>query len=144
MARRFHFRQYKKEGETMRMLAFLVLALAANGCSKPGPTMAGGKPIEAWVKALQDPDAKTRKIAALKLGNAGPVHPTAFPALHDALKDRDAAVRCEVILALVKFGPDAKDALPALELIRKNDPDAKVRDYAAKAMEKIDSTASLY
>jgi HEAT repeat protein len=124
----------------MRILAVLVLALAASGCSKPGPTLAGGRPIEAWVKALQDPDAKTRKIAALKLGNVGPAHPTVFPALHDALKDRDAAVRCEVILALVKFGPDAKDALPALGLIRKNDPNAKVRDYAAKALQKLDSS----
>jgi HEAT repeat protein len=125
----------------MRMLALLVLALAASGCGKPGPTLAGGKPIEDWVKALQDPDTKTRKIAAMKLGNVGPAHPAAFPALLDALKDRDAGVRCDVILALVKFGPDAKDAVPALHQIRKNDPNAKVRDYAAKALEKIDSSA---
>lgn len=125
----------------MRMLVLLVLALAATGCGKPGPTLAGGKPIEDWVKALQHPDAKTRKIAAMKLGNVGPAHPAAFPALLDALKDRDAAVRCDVILALVKFGPDAKDALPALDQIRKNDANAKVRDYASKALQKIDSFA---
>jgi HEAT repeat protein len=125
----------------MRVLVFLVLASAATGCGKPGPTLAGGKPIEDWVKALQDPDAKTRKIAAMKLGNVGPAHPAAFPALLDALKDRDAGVRCDVILALVKFGPDAKDAAPALDHIRENDANAKVREYAAKALQKIDSSA---
>ncbi len=125
----------------MRMLVLLVLALAASGCGKPGPALAGGKPIEDWVKALQHPDAKTRKIAAMKLGNVGPAHPGVFPALLDALKDRDAGVRCDVILALVKFGPDAKDAVPALDHVRKNDANAKVRDYAAKALQRIDSSA---
>ena len=124
----------------MRMLVFLVLALAATGCGKPGPTLVGGKPIEDWVKALQHPDAKMRKIAAMKPGNVGPAHPAAFPALLDALKDRDAGVRRDVILALVKFGADAKDALPALDHIRKYDADAKVREYAAKALQKIDSS----
>jgi HEAT repeat protein len=126
----------------MRIFALLVLVLAASGCGKPGPTLAGGKPIADWVKALQDPDAKTRKTAAMKLGNVGSTDPAAFPALLGALKDRDAGVRCDVILALVKFGPDAKDAAPALDHVRKNDPNAKVRDYAAKALEKIDSSAS--
>jgi HEAT repeat protein len=123
----------------MRMLALLVLAVLVTGCSKSAPTLAGGKPIEAWVAALKDPDAKTRKTAAAKLGNVGPADPAAFPALHDALKDRDAGVRCEVILALVKFGPEVKDAVPALTQLRRHDPDARVRDYAAKALEKIDS-----
>ena len=123
----------------MRMLVLIVLALAATGCGKPRPTLAGGKPIEDWVKALQHPDAKMRKIAAMKLGNVGSTDPAALPALLGALKDRDAGVRCDVILALVKFGPDAKDAVPAIDHVRKNDPNAKVRDYAAKALEKIDS-----
>jgi hypothetical protein len=123
----------------MRLIALLVVALAASGCNKSGPMLAGGKPIDVWLNALKGPDAKMRKTAALKLGNVGPAHPAVFSALHDALKDRDADVRCEVILALVKFGPDAKDALPALGLICRNDSNAKVREYAAKAIPKIDS-----
>ena len=123
----------------MRTLVFVALAMAVSGCSKAGPTMAGGKPIDEWVKALQSPDPKLRKTAAQKLGNVGPADPAALPALTAALQDRDAGVRCEVILALVKFGPDAKDAVAPLAELRRRDPDAKVRDYAGKALEKIDA-----
>ena len=124
----------------MRIFTLVLLALAMSGCSKAGPTLAGGKPIDHWVAALQDPDAKLRKTAAQKIGNLGPAHPAAFPALHDALKDRDPGVRCEVILALVKFGPEAKEDLPTLAQLRKQDPNAKVRDYAARSLEKLEPT----
>jgi HEAT repeat protein len=122
----------------MRIFALLVLAFALSGCSKPGPMLAGGKPIDDWIAALQGPDAKLRKTAAQKLGNVGSAHPAAFPAVHAALNDRDAGVRCEAILALLKFGPAAKDAVPVLDELRRRDPDAKVRDYAAKALAKLE------
>ena len=124
----------------MRMFALAALALTMIGCSKAGPTLAGGKPIDHWVQTLQDPDVKLRKSAAQKLGNLGPAYPAALPALCDALKDRDAGVRCEVVFALVKFGPEAKAAIPTLAQLRKQDPDAKVRDYAAKALAKLEPT----
>jgi len=41
-----------------------------------------------------------------------------------------------VILALVKCGPAAKETIPELAEVQQNDRDAKVRDYAAKALEK--------
>ena len=122
----------------MRILALVVLAFLASGCRQAEPTRAGGKPIDQWVLALNDPDPKARKTAATKLGNVGPTDPAAFPALHAALNDREAVVRCEVILALLKFGPQAKDALPALAELRRHDPDAKVRDYASKALAKLE------
>jgi HEAT repeat protein len=117
------------------MLAGAVILL--NGCNK-GPILAGGKPVAHWVQALNDPDAKVRKAAAIKLGNVGPADATAFPALHNALHDGDADVRCEMILALVKFGRKAKEASASLDELRLHDPDAKVRDYAAKALAKFD------
>ena len=99
--------------------------------------LAGGKPVDQWVAALNDPDAKTRKTAALKLGNVGTADPHALPALIAALDDRDAKVRTEVVLALVKFGHEAREAVPKLERIRRNDPNLKVRDYAGKLIEKL-------
>lgn len=122
----------------MRIFALVVLALLASGCHKAEPALAGGKPIDQWILALNDANPQVRKTAVTKLGNVGPVDPAAFPALHAALNDREAVVRCEVILALLKFGPQAKDALPALAEIRRRDPDAKVRDYASKALAKLE------
>ena len=91
---------------------------------------------------LADPDARVRQTAAQKLGNVGPSDPAAFPALLASLQDGDADVRCTSILALLKFGPKARDAVPALAEIRERDPDARVRDHAAKALARIESPAS--
>jgi HEAT repeat protein len=89
------------------------------------------------VQALNDPDAGVRKNAARKLGNVGAADPAALPALTAALNDPEAGVRAEVILALVKFGPAAKDAVPQLAQMQRGDADAKVRDYAGKALARI-------
>jgi HEAT repeat protein len=120
---------------TTALLAFL--CAAASGCGATTPTLAGGKPVSHWVAALQSPDAKTRKTAAFKLGNVGPADSAVVPTLVGSLKDVEPAVRCEAILALVKCGSDAKAALPTLSELEKNDPDATVRQYAAKALEKL-------
>jgi HEAT repeat protein len=115
---------------------FLVAGVTL-GCGPSQPTLSGGKPVEHWVRALRDPDARVRKEAASKLGNAGPMDASIVPELIVALKDSDAKVRCEVILALVKFGSDAKDAVPTLIDLRDADRDSRVRSYAAEAIEKI-------
>ena len=114
------------------LLAFL------SGCSKPQPTLSGGRPVSHWVEMLRtSPDAKVRKEAAFKLGNVGPTDPAVLPALLGAVKDGDAVVRCEVVLALVKLGPAAQEAVPALVELRERDRDPKVRSYAAKAVDRI-------
>jgi HEAT repeat protein len=113
------------------------LAILASGCGQTQPTMVGGKPVSQWLKALQEPDAKVRKTAVVKLGNVGTADPAALPAVIGALKDPDAAVRCEAILALVKCGPAAAEAIPALTDLQQRDPNAQVRHYAAKAIEKL-------
>jgi HEAT repeat protein len=120
-----------------RLFLFAFLCLLAFGCGQAQPTLSGGKPVEHWIRALDDSDSRVRKEAASKLGNAGPVNAAVLPALVAALKDPDAKVRCEVILALAKFGTDAKDAVPTLTELQQSDRDARVRSYAAEALERI-------
>jgi HEAT repeat protein len=121
----------------MRTIVPVLLVVTLLGCRKVEPTLAGGKPPAQWVQALNDPDPAVRKNAARKLGNVGAADPAALPALTAALNDPDAGVRAEVILALVKFGPEAKDAVPRLTQIQRGDANARVRDYASKALARI-------
>jgi len=120
----------------LRLIAFAAAVLILSGCSQPGPTLAHGQPVDHWVQALRDPDAKVRKRAADVLGNVGAADATVVPALAAALKDQDRGVREATVLALLKMGPAAKDAAPALVEASK-DSDARVRSYAAKALEKL-------
>lgn len=124
----------------MRILTAALVLAFLGGCGKPQPTLSGGKPVSHWVELLRtSPDAKVRKEAAFKLGNVGPTDPAVLPALRGAIKDGDAVVRCEVVLALVKFGPAAQEVVPALIELRDRDRDPKVRSYAAKAVDKMQS-----
>jgi HEAT repeat protein len=117
-------------------LAVLPAALAA-GCGPARPTLAGGKPVDHWVRALGGADAKARSNAAFKLGNVGPGDPAALPALLGALRDPDAGVRCQAILALVKFGPAAREAVPILAEVQRHHRSARVRAYAGKAVARL-------
>jgi HEAT repeat protein len=121
-----------------RSLVVVVLTGAAllNGCGKPAPPLAHGKPLGDWVQALKDPDARLRKKAAGVLGNVGAIDPAVVPALAGALKDRDPGVRGEAAQALLKIGPDAREAGPALAEAQQ-DRDPKVRACAAKALQRI-------
>jgi HEAT repeat protein len=124
----------------MRLVCLSTLLLGAvalvNGCGKPAPLLAHGKPVGDWVQALKDPDARVRKKSASVLGNVGAIDPEVVPALAAALKDRDAGVRSEAVLALLKIGPAAQEAAPALAEAQ-TDRDPKVRTYAAQALERI-------
>jgi HEAT repeat protein len=118
----------------MRYLLFIVLLVTLGGCHKTQPTMAGNK----WAEALRDPDARVRQKAAFTLGNIGSSDPAAFPALIGALNDAEAGVRCEAILALLKLGAKAKEARTVLANLCQNDPDPRVREYAARAIRRIE------
>jgi HEAT repeat protein len=114
----------------------ILSVVGLSGCGKPAPPLAHGKPIDDWVRALQDPDVRVRKKAAAVLGNVGAVDAAVVPALAGALKDRDAGVRGEAVLALLKIGPEAGAAGPALAEAQQ-DRDPKVREYAAKALQHL-------
>jgi hypothetical protein len=126
----------QKETAAMQLL-WMILLIGLCGCGQAAATMAGGKPVCYWVEAIHSPDAKLRKEAVFKLGNVGPADAAAFSALQEALRDADAAVRCEAILAMLKGGPAAQEAVPILTEMREHDRDAKVREYAGKALEKL-------
>jgi HEAT repeat protein len=120
----------------LRIALVALPAVSLLGCGKAQPPDLG-KQVGRWVQALHDPDARVRKNAILKLGNIGPGDAAVFPALLRALKDRDAGVRREAILALLKCGPEAREAVPALTEVRRHDRDAQLRDFAARALEKL-------
>ena len=118
------------------ILVFFLSLLVSNGCGQAPATLAHGKPLDYWLKSLENRNAKTRKKAVQVLGNVGPADSAVVPALCAALKDRDAGVRSEAVAALTKMGPKAKDALPVLaELVQ--DRDAKLRVHAEKAIRVI-------
>jgi hypothetical protein len=107
------------------------------GCNKSQPILSGGKPTSYWVTCAAGGDAKLRRTAVTKLGNAGSADPTVVPALVAALHDADSQVRGEAILALLKAGPDAKQAAGDLEALARNDRDSRIRAFAARAVEKL-------
>lgn len=117
----------------MRRILVAVLLMALSGCDQAPTTTR----VNYWLEALHAPDAKLRKEAAFKLGNLGTTDAAVVPALRGALTDANPAVRREAILALLKCGPDAKAAVPIFTDLRQRDPNAQVRRYAAKAIEKL-------
>jgi HEAT repeat protein len=121
----------------MKCWALILLSVATVGCGRSEPALSGGHSVGYWIEALQNPDAKLRKKAVAKLGNAGPVDAAVYPSLIAALKDADASVRRETILALMKFGPEAREAVPVLTVLQRQDRDEQVRSFAAKALEKL-------
>jgi HEAT repeat protein len=122
----------------MRYPALLILMVSLSGCSGGAPTpQAGGKPVEHWLAALLNPDAKLRKTAVLKLGNVGNSDARALPAVIGALKDADVAVRSEAIRGLLKFGPDARQAEAALLDIERHGEDERIRAVAKKMLAKL-------
>jgi HEAT repeat protein len=94
--------------------------------------LGGGRPLEHWLKRLQDRNPKSRKEAVNKLGNMGTEDAAARSAVVGALKDPDAAVRCEAILALAR-GLEDPSVVEALQHAAR-DKDAKVREFATRAL----------
>ena len=122
------------------VLALLALLLfGSSGCGKKEVTLTGGKPVSYWVQALRGSDARSRKKAAFELGNVGPADPAVLPALLAGLDDHDPVVRREVVLGLVKLGPAASEAVPKLVILRQKDRDPKIREYAARAIDKLEA-----
>ena len=59
----------------------------------------------------------------------------------EGLKDGDARIRGVSAINLGNIGAGAAEAIPALEKLAQDDPEPKVREQAAKALEKIRTAA---
>ena len=90
------------------------------------------KAIPRLVAELSDEQA--RADAILTLGKVGE---PAVPALLKALDDPDREARRAAAMVLGHIGPVAKSALPALQKMANNDSEDRVREVAAKAVERI-------
>jgi HEAT repeat protein len=120
-------------------LVVAVLSVVAFGCQGsdvPKEKYFSGEPVEHWLAALKNPDAKKRVKAAQVLGNVGTVDARSIPALIEAVADPDAKVREAAVLGLAKIGPPAASAEPAL-VKAAGDKSAAVRTHAATALDRV-------
>jgi len=99
--------------------------------------------VPALVKALEDPDYRVARDAAIALGYAALEPDIAVPALVKSLDYPQKGsnlnnVRHAAINALGDFGPAAQSAVPALTKIAQSDPGGYVGGpFAASALGKI-------
>ncbi len=121
-----------------RVVVAMLVIFSLAGCHKEQPLVAGGKSVGHWIERSHDLNEKVRKEAVAKLGNVGNADPAVLPALIAALKDQNPAVRHAAIVGIVKYGPEASGARESLGIVQSNDPDPEVRDFAAKAVQKLD------
>ncbi len=126
---------------TMRSLSFamiLIGPLFVAGCGdERAPMLAGGREVKSWVADLRSSKAKVRRRAVLKLGNVGDADPAVATALSDAHHDPDAQVRHDAVLAVVKLKAPGDEIVATLQAMAKGDKDARARESAGKALEKL-------
>jgi HEAT repeat protein len=124
-----------------RTVYSILLIAIAGGCGSPAqPPQSGGRTASYWAEVLEkpDPDVALRRKAATKIGTLVLLDDVVMPALLAALKDPDPEVRSNAARSLgVYSGARGVEALPALQEIQSNDPNKKVREAAAKAVETI-------
>lgn len=103
----------------------------------------GGEPTkelsEALVKALNDPDAKVRRLSADLFAMFTEVPKPAIPVLAGLVRDDKIKIRRSAAEALLRAGPAAKEALPILKEAKKH-KDAMLRLYAGAAVARIEDT----
>lgn len=118
-----------------RLIWMGLLACAFVGCAKDTPR-SGGRTASYWAEALKQSDVEQRRKAATKLGPLLLMDGAALPALVGAVKDTDPGVRIAAARSLgIYSGPKAPEALPVLREMQEHDPDVKVREAAASAIE---------
>jgi HEAT repeat protein len=84
---------------------------------------------------LHDRKPTVRRQAVLKLGNVGDSDPTAAEGLAEALRDSDTIVRRDAVSAIAKLRNPGDDIMAWLRIMKDRDTDARVRDYAQRALD---------
>jgi HEAT repeat protein len=119
------------------VLSILVAACFVSGCGTD-PPRSGGRTADYWAEVLKLDNVELRRKAAAKLGPLILIDDAALPALVGALKDRDAEVRAAAARSLgVYSGPKGPEVLAPLQDLQQNDANAKVRQAAAAAVERL-------
>jgi HEAT repeat protein len=119
---------------------FGIAAIPGCGGQEQGPILSGGREVKSWVADLHNPKPQVRRQAVLKLGNAGDTDPAVADALAEALHDTDPLVRCDAILAVVKLKQPGAALKDQLETMSRSDKNARARDLAGKALERLGKT----
>lgn len=122
---------------SLRRNAVLALGVLSGGWWKAnGSKINISESLPALTIALQDPDSRTRALAAQAIGNIGAGAAQAVPALVKLLASDDEGLRSSACIGLGGIGPPARDALPALR-VALADPSLDVRRFAQSAMSSI-------
>jgi hypothetical protein len=120
----------------MKRLVIACLLLLPAGCGETEPTFEG-RPRSHWLAELKNSASTARLRAAHVLGQHAAEAKQAIPELIKLLDDPAPLVRWMAAEALGKFGADARDAAPALRKLATQDPEARVRDVAARALQQM-------
>jgi HEAT repeat protein len=109
--------------------------LAARAIGDLGPKAAAA--VDDLLPLLKNDHPLVRQMAAYALSACG--RPAAgLPPLVDSLQDPNPLIRRFAAQLLEKLGPAARPAVAALNLARRDD-DEEVRDFATRAMRRIQS-----
>ena len=127
------------------VLAGVAMAIPSSPLYLPTLITAGGHhdghSTSYWIKALQNPDAATRRVAVHALGAIGSQADAAVPELSTMmLEDPNREVRIESALALTKMGPALSSTVPALTQAL-SDPEPGVRMNAVLALMRLKGEA---
>jgi HEAT repeat protein len=112
-------------------------ALRSIGKLKDRAPLDAGAVLPLLFRAIVDPDAGVRAVAATYLGIVREGGPKAVAALVEGLADPEADVRRTSAAALGSFGADAESALPALRKAAAADVDPDVAREAGVALVKL-------
>jgi HEAT repeat protein len=117
--------------------AAIIALSTVSGCKRDdrGPMLAGGREVKSWMADLHDRKPTVRRQAVLKLGNVGDSDPTAAEGLAEALRDSDTIVRRDAVSAIAKLRNPGDDIMAWLRIMKDRDTDARVRDYAQRALD---------
>lgn len=127
----------KRNPLTCAILSMMILAVAGCKSHDEAPILAGGREVESWLTALQDPDPKVRRQAVLKLGNVGDADPDVEQGLSGALSDRDPQVRRDAVFAVVKLQQPGDEIVSQLETMSRDDNEPGIRDVATRALARL-------
>jgi HEAT repeat protein len=97
----------------------------------------GDVAVPELVRILRNGAVRHRELAAIQLGQLGPLAAKAVPDLTFTLRNTSPAIRAASAKALGEIGEEAKSALPALKQMAMTDRDPKTQQAAGDAVTKI-------